>query len=168
MRRVIVIVMGAVFLMSVMAGSAGADVDRYQVTRTDYTVTYSIGGTDFPQTFTIDISPCDGTFSGAGDQPVWGSTWTEGTIDGTTISYTTDYVVLGLPYTVTVVDAVYDPATGDFSGTWSDTRGHAGNAVEGVAGSSTSPYKNHGAYVQASDNKTEAAQSCIGMPVVSG
>jgi hypothetical protein len=33
-------------------------------------------------------------------------------------------------------------------------------------GVSTSPYKNHGAYVKASDNKEEAAQSCIGMPRV--
>ncbi len=165
------LVLGLVLgLFLALAIPAGAGVERYQFKTTDYTVTYTIRGNNYPQTFTVTLNPCDGTFSGAGNQPRWGDTLTEGTIDGATINYTTDYVVWGSPYTLTASATDFD-SSGNFSGTWTDTLGNTLGTMVGVAGASTfSSYKNHGEYVAANVEEfgnPETAQSCIGMPKVS-
>ncbi len=153
--------------MVFMAPVGAAGVDRYQITTVDYTLDYEIGGATHTQTFRVVVNPCDGTFSGAGNQPTWGDTWTEGSIGDGLISYETDYVVLGLPYTVTVNDATLESDGYSFSGTWSDTRGNTNQVVTATAVVfSTTNYKNHGQYV-ADHLSDDAPHSCMGMPITS-
>ena len=164
----------ALGLFLALATPAGAGVERYQFKTTSYTVTYTIGGNNFPQTFTVTANPCDGTFSGAGNQPFWGATWTYGTIDGTTINYTTEYLDDPWPgggssYALTANATNFDPVTGNFSGTWTDTLGNTTGTMVGVAGAVTSSNYNHGEYVaETMDEFGPDAHSCIGMPLVSG
>jgi hypothetical protein len=173
MRRRLALVMATAMLaVAVGAMAASADVDRYQGTTTEYEATYTYETVDYPQTFTMVFDEYTGMFSGPGNQPVWGATWTEGMIDGLLIHYTTEYLDSPKPagaesYVVTVDDATFDPETGNFEGVWSDTGG-AGGDVVGVAGESTpTDYKNHGQYVKGQMDKQAAAHSLIGMPIQS-
>lgn len=161
-----------------LALSAGADVPRYQLITLSYSaVTYyvgSAGGTGYPQSITVTLNPCDGTFSGPGTAYPYNTatpSWTEGEIDGLMISYTTEYPVgAQTDYVVTVVDAVFNPADYSFSGNWSDNfagGAQTGVVISGVPTMSSTEYRNHGDFVSANPDKNDAAHSCIGMPMQS-
>ncbi len=168
------LVLSSVALVGISTG-AGASVARYEFS----TLTYSsvnfylgsnTGGTAYPQTATVTINPCNGSFSGTGtaNPGVLESTVITGISTGpNTVEFFIYYPVGSqTDYTVTVW-ATINPDD-SFSGTWSDnySLGAQSGAVTSAApvSASSSTYANHGQYVSSVGGGSDAAHSCIGMP----
>ena len=116
------------------------------------------------------IQDVDGNLTGyggafAGDLPYdypW--TITGGLVNGDAIDFTADYDALPCSFTVTgtiapngtMIGEWTDDCFGNREGTWATTEGKA-TRFEG----------NHGQYVNSQENKQDAAQSRVGMPVQS-
>jgi len=112
-----------------------------------------------------------GAFSGA---PTYLYPWT--ITDGSVVD---DYIVFTADYTDTVTCSFTATGTiatdGSMSGGWTDDCGPGGSARNGTWATtegeaireSTQFTGNHGQYVSSQENKQEAAQSRIGMPVQS-
>jgi len=102
----------------------GADVPRYQMLNLNYSaVNYYLNdglAGPYTQSFELILNPCDGTFSGDGDVPGYGESFTEGSINGARISYVSTYdVPPQTDYAVTVNNAVLS-SDYSFTGLWSD------------------------------------------------
>ncbi len=116
----------------------------------------------------------DGTLEGSGGafsaiepyQYPW--TVTNGLVDGSDFNMTADYDLLSCSFTL-VGEIDVD---GKISGTWTDNcfgaRGGTWTTTVGTATRESTQFTgNHGQYVSSQEDKQEAAQSHIGMPIQS-
>jgi hypothetical protein len=139
---------------------AQAGVAHYQfLTGTlDVHVGSAYGGYD--HSYTITMSPCDGSFVGTGQD----TGKISGTIAGNVINFTGVYTSGATPYNYSATGA-YDPNTGAFTGTGTDSR-NTSLTVDGQWNHlSQSTWKSHGDYVSAQGKgyHETATTSCIGM-----
>ena len=160
-------------------GSASADVARYQTQ--SMTITTVQPKDEFSQwkdvwthTYNVTLNPCNNTFTGTGS--VFGTASTNdprgfltnetitGTLNGSSINYTAAGTGpnSGWPadfsYSFTGALGVQGPGTDSLGDTNLEFRVNA-------TPTSTSKYKNHGDYVSSQGGGSDAAHSCIGMPI---
>lgn len=158
MKKIIVAIAVAAVATIAFVGSASAGVARYQTQTSTLTVS-ALGGA-YVHSYTITTNPCDNTFTGSGGIASLGLDETvSGTLHGQNI--TIDGAYLGS----------YNPGyTWQYDGPLS-----GGNATDSMdqtvpvtftnTQTSTSNFKNHGDYVSSQGGGSDAAHSCIGMPV---
>ena len=141
-----------------VAAFASAGVSRYQ-TQTS-TLTVSAMGGAYVHTYTIKTNPCDNSFSGTGgitSLPL--SETINGTLNGQNITINGAYL------------GNYNPGyTWNYKGSLS-----GGNASDSMGQTvpltftnnvtDQSNFKNHGDYVSSQGGGSDAAHSCIGMPI---
>ena len=160
MKKIILAVaVAAVATMAVVA-SASADVPRYQPTAT-LVVTLTDAQPGNHHTFTITWThPCgaDGAFTGSGQgSPEAGGAHEaiSGTLVGDQLTFAATYLDFIPGYTYTYAGPL---AGGTLGG---DAAGyHITAAVTTV-----DTYRNHGDYVSSQGGGSDAAHSCIGMPI---
>ena len=169
-----VAMIGALAVVGV-AGPAGASVARYQIETLQYTVT--VEGA-FTHSYTVTVNPCDGTFTATGQYPALPSA---ASVYETLTGYTDG--MGGLYFTGTYYsDAALTNPTGywwtfagsftdsslDFSGFLTSDAYHSSELpVTGTLDSfSATSYSTHGQYVASNGGGSDAAHSCIGMPMV--
>jgi hypothetical protein len=155
-----------------VAATASAKVERYQLQTATFTVTQPYGQVGqwtnvWIHDYTVTVNPCDGTFTGTGTlhNNVDGFSAPEtvsGTFAGTSVSLTADRQFDGLQYTLAnapfggaVTLATTNPAV-----SW-DVEMKVSNPVF----TNTTDFKNHGEYVSSQGGGSDAAHSCIGMPI---
>ncbi|HSC92421.1 MAG TPA: hypothetical protein VLB86_12260 [Gaiellaceae bacterium] len=157
MKRTIFVAAAAAVAMLTLAASASADVPRYQ-TQTA-TLTADVLGGAYVHVYTIVISPCDGSFTGTAAA---GSVVPGETVNGslTDSNLTIDF------------DGLYPSGYAwSYSGPLSGGTGHGPDGQTfGVTFSlanvtDQSDWKNHGQYVKAMGGGSDAAHSCLGMPI---
>lgn len=149
---------------------ASASVARYQEQTATFTVLQpkdTVGQfTDvWTHKYDVTINPCDGTFTGTGNVTANNDSsiaWTEkitGSFGDGTVSFAT---VPNAGATFKVTNAPYDTSVIAES-TWTQ------NIVEMKASApvntGSSSFKNHGEYVSSVGGGSDAAHSCIGMPI---
>lgn len=154
----------------VAASTASADVARYQTHTATFTVLQpkdTVGQYNdvWTHKYNVTINPCDGTFTGTGNVTANNDSsvaWTEhisGSFGDGTVSFAT---VPNAGATFKVTNAQYDTSVIAES-TWTQ------NIVEMKASApvntGSSSFKNHGDYVSSQGGGTDAAHSCIGMPI---
>jgi hypothetical protein len=161
----------AIATMAVVS-SASADVARYQTQSMTITAVQPEGAVGqwtnvWTHTYNVTLNPCDGSFSGTGslsgtlNGPYSNETITGHLDDGNTVSFTAtrpDGVVYSLtnaPLDGTTVSY----ATSNPSVSW-PLEFHVTNTMGAF-----SNFKNHGDYVSSPGGGSDAAHSCIGMPV---
>ena len=158
MKKIILAVLVAAVASLAVASFASASVERYQMA-TGLTVTATFNGVTYVHTYDLTSNPCDGTgsFTGTGGIPSLPLSETvNGTLDGQNITIHGAYL------------GNYNPGyTWDYSGPLS-----GGNASDSMGQTvpltfkvTTSNFKNHGDYVSSQGGGSDAAHSCIGMPV---
>jgi hypothetical protein len=159
----------------VVAGTASADVARYQTQTATFTVTQPYGAVGqwkdvWTHTFTVTVNPCDGSFTGTGKQ--YDNNNNQAYTEDVTGSFSGGKVNL----TVTRNDGVvwslaYAPTNGS-SVTLATTNPVVNWPVEMKVTlqqfTDLTHYKNHGDYVSSQGGGDDAAHSCIGMPVSKG
>lgn len=165
---------GSVALVGV-ASTAGASVARNEIiTYTYSSVAYSYSYPTYYETNdVITINPCDGTFTGTAVNSVWGDTVIQGySTSENTATFTDSYTVFAQTNYVKTVNITLNP-DGSFTGTWSDNLlpiyggPLSGTVVTGAPTVTYSTYANHGQYVSSMGGGSDAAHSCIGMPIQS-
>ena len=134
---------------------------RYQAQTGTLAVHVAYGDLSSVHTYSVEINPCDGSFTGFDGSSRWASneTITRGTIGGVNGSDTTFHAVYPGTYS-------WDVASG---GKGSDIEGRTFSVTTDLTNLvNTTWFKNHGDYVKAMGGGADAAHSCIGMPIVSG
>ena len=163
MKKIILAVAVAAVATMAVVSSASAGVSRYQPTAMlDVAVTDAQPGNH--HTFTITwTNPCgtDGAFTGVGQ----GSPEAGGAHESISGTLVDGHLTL---------TAIYDNNNAWAGLTWSYdgplsgvvALGHDATGYHGTASVKTiNSVKNHGDYVSSQTDKTDAAHSCIGMPV---
>jgi hypothetical protein len=162
MKRLIFAVAIAAVAVFMVAGTSSADVTRFQTLHA--TLTVNLTGFGFGHVYSIDISPCDGTFTGTGALP--GTPITEqvtGTYQNGKVSF----------------HSVYNPGAGFDGYEWgvaqpaslgaqalsADNGGGQYFVTMALSDQTSSHFKNHGEYVSSMGGGADAAHACIGMPV---
>ena len=162
----------AMLAVAVGAVTASADVERYQGTDYELTVTEVNGNTSYAHLFDILYDPYLDSYTGSGTYSL--GTMTESLsnfrfdLAFDTLSFQSDYdeddyvwypsFVLNTDWSMTFVDGYHlvlgelDDNVFSAEGTWTAT---------------DTEYKNHGQYVKEADDKKAAAHSLIGMPIKS-
>ena len=177
MRKLIIAAttIAALAVPTIMPALASASVDRYQTQTATFTTTQPAGAFGqfdnvWTHNYKVTINPCDNTFSGTGvetGQDQNGAKAFNETVTGT----------FNADGTTSLVN------TRDDGVVWSLTNAKTDNSVTlaqliAPAGpsnlefkmtpktiTSTSNYKNHGEYVSSQGGGSDAAHSCIGMPI---
>jgi hypothetical protein len=158
---------------SASAGVERSGVERYQTQSMTITAVQpkdAVGQWNdiWTHTFSVALNPCDNTFSGSGtfvgSGGVSGSDETiTGTLNGDrTISFTVTRPSSGLVFSLTnapLDGTTVSYATSNPSVSW-PLEFHVTNTMGAF-----SNYKNHGDYVSSQGGGSNAAHSCIGMPV---
>ena len=170
MRRVTLLAtLAATFALIGAVGTASADVPRYQLQSATLTVTLNNGNV---HVFDTVISPCDGTFTGTGTSDQGALQVTEtvtGTIWNGQLAFRATYTgdaALQFPgyewYTLAPGPLAGPIAAEDntFPGTF-----FVYGSLSALSDAST--YRNHGDYVKQKGGGSDAAHSCIGMPIPS-
>ena len=164
MRRIFTAVALIAAAFTVAAASARADVPRYQLQHGTISVTWA---GYLVHDFTVDLNPCDGSFTGTG-------TSTQGTL--LVKEHVTGHLTAGhFDFYSSYDDDMtaytdywwtYDgPRTG---GVGHDQMGQSLTVNSAVFNmTDTSSYRNHGQYVKEMGGGADAAHACIGMPIVS-
>ena len=157
LKRLIFAAAVAALATMAVASSASADVARYQTQTSTLTAVTHYNGVVFNHSWTIKTNPCDTTFVGtANDGSVTPGETVSGVLDGQQLS----------------IAGVYPNGyTWSYSGTLAGT-GTQHDSLDLVwtvqfknSVTSTSAFKNHGDYVSSQGGGSDAAHSCIGMPV---
>ena len=155
MKKIVLAAAIAALASMSVAAFASAGVDRYQVA-TGLTVTATFDGTTYVHTYTLDTT-CDGSFTGTGgiaSLPL--SEIVNGTLNAQNITINGAYL------------GNYNPGyTWDYNGPL-----NGGNASDSMGQTvplkfqlTMSNFKNHGDYVSSQGGGSDAAHSCIGMPI---
>ena len=160
---------------SIVAGTASADVARYQTQQATFTVTQPYGQVGqwqnlWTHKLTVTVNPCDNTFSGIGLQydnnnnstsreDVTGSFNSDGAVNLTATR--NDGVVWSLA-SAPMDNSSVTLATTDPVVPW-----NVEMKVSQPKYTNLSTYKNHGDYVSSQGGGSDAAHSCIGMPIAS-
>lgn len=165
MRKLAALAAGSAILMYAMP--AFAKVDRvagpWELTAPT-AISFSCGGGTYNHTLdTVTNDLSDGSFEGEGTyDPNNSYTWDiTGDISGDGITFTLVYTGIGAGYTLNGVGTI--ASDGSIVGT---TDGNCQTFSMGP-GSAVRFEGNHGQWVKMSENKKEAAQSRVGMPVQS-
>jgi hypothetical protein len=162
MRRLLCSLAAVGLLIGLVAGPAVAapgGVARYQVTTDQYTLTY-VGYIHY---LTVVNNPCDRTIAMSGATPVDSAYYTTETISATLAG--------GVISLVATYDGPYSPGfiwAGSFpvgGGTLTGTVPYAFTASIVLDGTTSTDYRNHGEYVSSMGGGSDAAHSCIGMPM---
>jgi hypothetical protein len=157
LKKIILAVAVAALAVMAVASSASAGVARYQTTTA--TLTLDVMGGAFVHTYAIEINPCDNSFSGKGGMDSLGlEENVSGTLNGQSIHVNGEYLTYFTPYTWSYAG----PMSG---GLTSDSLHRELPVTLALSGVKESTYKNHGEYVSAQGGGSDAAHSCIGMPV---
>ena len=176
MRKLITAALAMSALAALVVPSlASADVARYQTQTATFTATQPYGVNHqfdhvWTHTITVNVNPCENTFDGTatitganGEQPPT-EHWT-GTFGNGTISYSmTRSDTAG---TADLVNGVTDGTTINHP-TTSVPNGYVDQVDMKITSpqfSNTSNFKNHGEYVSQQGGGSDAAHSCIGMPI---
>jgi hypothetical protein len=153
MRKFLLIGMAVAMLAA--PSIASADVQRNQVQTGTLAAHVAYDDLSSVHTYTVEINPCDNTFTGFDGSSRWASNETvSGSINGKDITFDAAYPD---GYTWKVASG----------GNGSDVVGRTFKVTNDLTITSTSNYKNHGEFVKQSADKNDAAHSCIGMPVQS-
>lgn len=168
MRRILTAMATVGLLVGLAAGPVAAapgGVDRYQVTNETMTVTLNYQGGTYIHVYDITMNPCDMTFAGTGSS----GTWTEtivGSIDPAagTIHWRATYTNYPGGYWWDITGTL---TTGGFAnGAGTDFLGRYFSGVTGTfVQTGSTDYRNHGDYVSFMGGGSDAAHSCIGMPI---
>ena len=172
MRKIILaFAVAAVASMAVIA-SASAGVARYQTQSMTITAVQpkdAVGQWDnvWTHTYNVELNPCDGSFSGVGSLSGTGSGfYSDETIAGhleeDAVTFTATRLVDGLVYSLS--DAPLDNSTVTLATSNPHVSWPLEFKVSKTMGASSN-YRNHGEYVAAQGGGSDAAHSCIGMPV---
>lgn len=164
-RRLVIATVVAMVGLTLAAASAVAGVERYQYTVYLIEVSSVNGNSNYAHGFVIHESPCDGSFTGSGYAYTHDGTESLSNFDksGDTLSFRADY---------DFNDYYWFPSftlNGDNTLTFHDGYGADNvNAATGTWLESRTDY-NHGEFVAENIEEygSDAARSCIGMPVVS-
>ena len=173
MKRVILAVAVAAVASLAVIGSASAGVERYQTQSMTITAVQPEGAVGqwqnvWTHTYTVELNPCDGSFSGTGslsgtiNGPISGTETITGHVVGNNVSFTARRDSDGVVYSL--ANAPLDNATVTLATStpvvpW-DLEFKVSKTI-----SASSNYRNHGEYVAAQGGGSDAAHSCIGMPV---
>lgn len=160
--------------MTAAPAMAAGSVARYQTTT--YTITSSIveaPGAD--HTYSVTQSPCDGSISGTGQGLNGNNDVTEsitGSLSASQLVFHAVYTSVPSSWNQSFVGYYYDvtatvASDGSYTGTATDSLGGHYTVVGNVIKGTTSSYANHGQYVSSQGGGSDAANSCIGMPVQS-
>jgi hypothetical protein len=157
LKKIILALAVAALAIMAVASSASAGVSRYQTTTG--TLTLSVMGGAYVHNYTIETNPCDNSFSGTGGMESLGLDETvSGTLDRQNIHIDGEYLTYFTPYTW-----AYDgPLSGGMS---SDSLNRALPVAFEFNVTGQSNVKNHGDYVSSQGGGSDAAHSCIGMPI---
>ena len=150
-----------------LAATASAAVPRYQVTNATLTAYETYGSSQWTHVYTIAISPCDGSYTGTG--VIQSSDGYNGTLETVTGQYhgASNFVF----------DAIYTSGptiggtlqyVGPFAGgdtLLSTPPGIDVSVAFTLTNVTRSDYANHGDYVSKTGGGSDAAHSCIGMPL---
>ena len=175
MKRYLAPLAGLLLAAAVLIPAAQANVPRYQLQTFTMNLTVSYGGL-YTHSYTGSFSPCDGSFSGVGQYPALPAVASigesiSGTLTGTALSFAAVYHTAPyVGYTFGLVTDTFNPATGAFTGTATDTLGRLLPISGSLTFVAATDYKNHGDYVssQPKGDREDAAHSCIGMPIQAG
>ncbi len=180
MKKIILAVAVAAVATMAVVSSASADVARYQTQTLTFTATqpkdvYGQWTDVWTHTYTAVLNPCDNTFSGTGsavgtDYGPYTNETIKGNFDGTTLSYKATY--LG-PNATGVKYALNGPMSSTLIATAWDANDNLINTspnvlefkITNVNETQLSNFKNHGEYVSSKGGGSDAAHSCIGMPI---
>jgi hypothetical protein len=173
LKKIILAVAVAALAIMAVASAASAGVSRYQTSTGTLTVTLPTLG-NLVHTFQVELNPCDNSFTGTGSS-VQNIPWPinetiKGTLNNGLLSFEATYgneaaafpgweqfagykwftTAPGTANALTATDSLGTPA---FTANWT------------LKNVKTSDYKNHGEYVSSQGGGSDAAHSCIGMPI---
>ena len=171
MKKIILAAAISALAVMAIASSASADVARYQMQSMTITAVQPEGAVGqwnnvWTHTYKVELNPCDGSFSGVGSMsgtingPYSEETIT-GHLNGNAVSFTAsrpDGVVYSLS------NAPLDSSTVSLAHSNPVVPWNLEFKVSKTMGSSSN-YKNHGDYVNSQGGGSDAAHSCIGMPI---
>jgi hypothetical protein len=165
----------ALAVPTIVPAFASADVARYQPQTATFTVTQPAGqvgqwGNVWTHNYKVDVNPCDSTFSGTGevfghDQngPFSDTEKVTGKFSNNSVTLTATRASDGLAYNLTNAptdNSTVTNATLNVSVAWAIEM-----KVTVPVFTNLSNYKNHGEYVSSQGGGSDAAHSCIGMPI---
>lgn len=165
MKRWIGVVVVAAAAMLATATAVSADVPRHQTQAGTLTVTLA-APYNYIHTYLINVNPCDNTFTGTGGSTFGGAAQPSvesiaGTLMPGTLAFTATYLPGGL-----LPGYTWSYAGPTAGGTAVDsTNLHFG--ITTALHLTASNWQNHGQYVKAMGGGSDAAHSCIGMPITS-
>jgi hypothetical protein len=183
MRKIIAAVASITAIAALVVPSlASASVQRYQAQTATFTLTQPQYvnhqfGTVWTHKVTVDVNPCNNTFTGTGvvtgaggeRLPTEQFTGSFGANNSVSFSMTrpdSDYITT-LVNGVSNGTTISHPTTSSPNG-YVDSPDVIDMKVTAPVFTDTSDYKNHGDYVSSVGGGPDAAHSCIGMPVNSG
>jgi hypothetical protein len=173
LRKIILAVAVAALATMAIVSSASAGVSRYQSQTATFTVTQPAGQVGqwdnvWTHNYKVTVNPCDGTFTGTGtvsghDQN--GPYTNDETISGTFAKNSVNLTATrtdGLVYTLdnAPFGGAVTIATLNVQVPWTIEM-----KVTNPFFTNTSDFKNHGDYVSSQGGGSDAAHSCIGMPI---
>jgi hypothetical protein len=172
MKRFIIGVAVAAAMLAVPAVSS-AKVDRYQEQTATFTVNQpkdavSQWGNVWRHEFKVTVNPCDDTFVGTAptfDNGATTPTWTEkvtGSFDNGKVSFVTDPIGGGATFKVKNAP-MNNSIIRNVETTW--TANEIEFKISPKTVTDSSDWKNHGEYVSSMGGGSDAAHSCIGMPI---
>jgi hypothetical protein len=154
-----------------VASFASAGVARYQSQSMTLTAVQPEGAVGqwqnvWTHTYNVTLNPCDGSFSGDGSlsgtiNGFYSNETITGHLDGNAVSFTAtrpdgvEYSLSNAPLDNTTVTLATSTPTVPF-----DLEFKVSATMK-----ATSDYKNHGEYVASQGGGSDAAHSCIGMPI---
>jgi hypothetical protein len=169
-KIILAVAVAAVATMAVVS-SASAGVERYQTQTLTITAVQPEGAVGqwtnvWTHTYTAELNPCDGSFTGTGSlsgtiNGFYSNETVTGHLDGNAVSFTAtrpDGVVYSLS------NAPLDNSTVTLA-TSQPTVPWALEFKVSATTKATSNFKNHGEYVSSLGGGSDAAHSCIGMPI---
>ena len=172
MKKIMLAVAVAAVASLAVIGSASAGVERYQMQSMTITAVQPEGAVGqwqnvWTHTYNVTLNPCDRSISGVGAlsgtvNGFYSSETIAGQLDGNAISFFTADRPDGVQYSLS--NAPLDNST--------VTLAHSNPVAPwdlefkvSATKSNTSNYKNHGDYVSSQGGSSDAAHSCIGMPI---
>jgi len=171
MKKIIAAVASVTAIAGLVAPTiASASVQRYQTSDATFTLTQPAGQVGqwdsvWTHNITVQVNPCDNTFTGKGVETGPGQTLSEnvtGSFGDGTVSLTA-HREDGVSFSLTnapMGNDVITNATSNPEVPWAlEFKASAPNV------SHISTYKNHGEYVSSQGGGSDAAHSCIGMPI---
>ena len=174
MKKIILAVAVAAIATMAVVSSASADVARYQTQSMTITAVQPEGAVGqwtnvWTHTYNVTLNPCDSSFSGTGSITgtinglLTAPRRSRATSTGTAVSFTASRSFDNVVYSL--ANAPLDSTTVTLA--TSTPVGPVGARVQGRRDDAiaTTNYKNHGEYVSSQGGGSDAAHSCIGMPI---